>query len=436
MNEGLKFPTDVAQLVDSNWDGSEKAWWAPPPLPPVTRLTHFLDTCFFATLQREEGRNTQFHLALMDETQIGQKWIYRYSKFTFVHNLIRLKPPRPLAVNELVRLAPACNPEKTIVLAQIRDSVFQIWGIVDVGWPSFGPHATHGLSVRGLAPGEMEIYLHNRRLCLYKSGGIHLERGGLINDGRIYECLKETSFDLCREVRALLNLPVNQPIHERHVDAIMYFRGLDRLIRSMQRLGHGGCILMVPDITFDCASANVAVKYTCADDRCAAWTALKGAGVNTAVEIDGHVQDPGEAREVEKGLAEALEALAHLSAVDGAVLMTKKFQLIGFGAVVGFSTDTYEVFCADDRRGCETKKVDVERYGTRHRSAFDFCYRCPDAVAFVVSQDGGIKAVTRVADNVCFWEGVSFDLSNELTDWSQASSGTGSCPAASSTALR
>jgi hypothetical protein len=42
-------------------------------------------------------------------------------------------------------------------------------------------------------------------------------------------------------------------------------------------------------------------------------------------------------------------------------------------------------------------------YGTRHRSAFRFVEGMHPAVAFILFQDGGIKAATLVEDRVVMW---------------------------------
>ena len=42
--------------------------------------------------------------------------------------------------------------------------------------------------------------------------------------------------------------------------------------------------------------------------------------------------------------------------------------------------------------------------GTRHRSAYRLCSRVPDALALVVSQDGGVRFVATHQGEVTFWE--------------------------------
>ena len=42
--------------------------------------------------------------------------------------------------------------------------------------------------------------------------------------------------------------------------------------------------------------------------------------------------------------------------------------------------------------------------GTRHRASYRFCAAVPDAVATVISQDGGIQFVAQSRGEVVRWE--------------------------------
>jgi hypothetical protein len=111
-------------------------------------------------------------------------------------------------------------------------------------------------------------------------------------------------------------------------------------------------------------------------------------------------------------LRDSLDTLARLTTVDGAVIMTRKFELLGFGAVVQFQHKAvYKVMRCEDPQAERSSEVMIENYGTRHRSAFDFCYNNSPSVAVVVSQDGGIKMITRIGESVYFWENSLFDVS-------------------------
>ncbi|MEO6420857.1 MAG: hypothetical protein ABIP39_15700, partial [Polyangiaceae bacterium] len=112
-------------------------------------------------------------------------------------------------------------------------------------------------------------------------------------------------------------------------------------------------------------------------------------------------------------LDEAIFELSHLIAgladVDGAVVVTKRFELLGFGAEIRSSDrpDVLTVQRALDLEGerCVTERTD--NVGTRHRSAYRLCDRVHDALAVVVSQDGGIRFVAWVNGAVTCWDHVS-----------------------------
>jgi DNA integrity scanning protein DisA with diadenylate cyclase activity len=57
--------------------------------------------------------------------------------------------------------------------------------------------------------------------------------------------------------------------------------------------------------------------------------------------------------------------------------------------------------------GTDLMEVPVESFGTRHRSAFRFCSSLEDSIAFVLSQDGGVKAVKRHGKDVLMWPDIN-----------------------------
>jgi hypothetical protein len=420
------FPQAIAQLIFDRWgEVSFAPGYQPSARPPLAVLTTLLNNCFFASLKREEGRAVQFDLALCLPSALPDP-AFRYSEFTKIFNLIRFEK-RNLSVNELVRLAPACNPAKTVVLSGYdgtTDEVY-LWGIADLGWQPCTDLAD--LRVRVISPGEINVSLHGRLLGSYKDGRILQPERALINTGLIYAFFKDTSLGLCREVKAATGRERNdEPDHERDYRAMPYLFALQEIIDRMQRLKHGGCILVVPEDASEGNLPNVAVKYRCRDQT--VWNCLRGklilhdrffaaleesrAGKCNAEEVESL---QSQRQDVENGLRDSLDVLARLTAVDGAVVMTRKFELLGFGAVIQLpQAAEYKVSRCEDRGATELREIEIESYGTRHRSAFEFCYRCNPSVAIVVSQDGGVKMVRRVGDSVYFWKNLPFDLSAEI----------------------
>jgi hypothetical protein len=89
---------------------------------------------------------------------------------------------------------------------------------------------------------------------------------------------------------------------------------------------------------------------------------------------------------------EAVNALAGLTAVDGATVMTFQFEVLAFGAKIGRregSPQVQAVRVAEPVEGDEPVVVHPTQLGgTRHQSAAQFVHDQHDALALVASQDG------------------------------------------------
>jgi hypothetical protein len=401
------FPKAIADLVYAEWtDAPTGQGYRPMQCPPLQVLTNLMNTCFFASLRREEERMTQFDLAVCSPSDLAEA-AFGFSKYTRVFTLIQFDEPRRLSVEELVRLAPACNPEKTVILADydVGTGELFLWGVADLGWrPSVIATRLVELRVRALGPGELKITVHGRVRCTFKDGRISYPERGLIGSGYIFDFFKNSSLSLCREVKAATGQQTDETaILERDYRSLGYLFVLQEIMDRLQQQQHGGCVLIVPEAATFQSSPHTTVKYRCHDDT--VWNYLCGRLI---------LHDQFQKEDVESGLRDALDALVRLTAVDGAVLMTRKFELLGFGAVVQLRQSAdYRVFRCHDRHAAQATEVAVESFGTRHRSAFEFCYRCAPSVAIVASQDGDIKVVTRIGGHVFFWENTLFEYSAE-----------------------
>ena len=111
-------------------------------------------------------------------------------------------------------------------------------------------------------------------------------------------------------------------------------------------------------------------------------------------------------------LDEAILELAHLvsslTSVDGAVLMTNRFEILGFGSEISGSLPEVEtVQLCEDAEGEVTHFIRTDGVGTRHRSAFRFCHRFPSSLAIIVSQDGNVRFAAAREGKVYCWDHVS-----------------------------
>ena len=141
---------------------------------------------------------------------------------------------------------------------------------------------------------------------------------------------------------------------------------LGRVVRAIEQQGHGGSLWVVKD-----------------------RSVLSGVTIGNAVRPD------------DRPLLERfptfaarlpwLVSIGRLAAVDGAVLIDSKVQVLGFAAFVQLSEPGLVVRRFADGRSETVSETDLG--GGRHRAAVAFCRRCAPAAAVVVSQDGRVMAI-------------------------------------------
>jgi hypothetical protein len=100
----------------------------------------------------------------------------------------------------------------------------------------------------------------------------------------------------------------------------------------------------------------------------------------------------GDDPEWQESLRRAVDAVAGLTAVDGAAVISDRSELLAFGAKIVQSRSGAEVervVLTEPVMGAEPEVVDpAELGGTRHLSAAQFVQDQRDALALVASQDG------------------------------------------------
>jgi len=117
-------------------------------------------------------------------------------------------------------------------------------------------------------------------------------------------------------------------------------------------------------------------------------------GLSHGLRIAKSIQDEYEA------LFDSARAVAKLSTADGCLVFDRGLRLLGFkGEVLVRGEEDPKCVVDLERPDFKQKdRFDINKYGTRHRSAARFCGSVPGAVVFVVSQDGDIR-LFRHKDN-------------------------------------
>jgi hypothetical protein len=156
---------------------------------------------------------------------------------------------------------------------------------------------------------------------------------------------------------------------------------LVQLSVSMRAHGRGGAMLVVPAGTDQWRESIVNPIPYAVSPRYAELAEL------------GTVK-PGEARDRgwQDALDDAVEAIAGLTAVDGATVLTDRYELLAFGAKIARrrgSRQVDQLVVTEPIKGSTRAEVHPNRIGgTRHHSAAQFVHDQRDCVALVASQDG------------------------------------------------
>ena len=100
-----------------------------------------------------------------------------------------------------------------------------------------------------------------------------------------------------------------------------------------------------------------------------------------------------------------LAEIVGLAAADGAVVMNKHNELLGFGGMIsGRLPAVHSVARALDLEGEKVAEERTGNVGARHRSAYRLAGALPGSVAVVISQDGGVRWVCQKGGRVTYWE--------------------------------
>jgi hypothetical protein len=189
---------------------------------------------------------------------------------------------------------------------------------------------------------------------------------------------------------------------------------LKRIVATMRSSHHGGTIVVAPSTCL--AEQHLHARHHFHD--AAGRRRFRGLVLDildvlskqcaecggSPVELYRESTDPRIA-ELDEGLFELGHLIASLAAMDGAVVLTKRFELLGFGAEIAGTLPTVEsVRHATDLEGERFLNEGIDGVGTRHRSAYRLCAALPDALAIVVSQDGGCRFVANHNQSVTYWD--------------------------------
>jgi hypothetical protein len=319
------------------------------PAPDAETVEAIIDAAFWSSLRREESYIPKISLVFLPPEQA-------------VHPLL-FERPLPLLPGALAKVAPA------VERAGIHLGVWKIGDALSV-WGTVRKIPPLSVVVEVAAPGLLVIK-HHRGAEAGKFVNVAVLEGDQV---KVVDDRASSQPDCPSVLTSLLGF-------ESHASAVGSVDLLVQLAVSMRSHGRGGSLLVVPDATDAWRESIVRpIPYAVVP----AFGELAQLSRETPVEPL--------ARRWAEAVARAVDAIAGLTAVDGATVMTRGYDLLAFGAKIvrrKGSPQVEQVTVTEPIEGGAAALVHPTQLGgTRHLSAAQFVHDQRETVALVASQDG------------------------------------------------
>jgi hypothetical protein len=320
---------------------------ASPPSPGI--IEAIIDTTFWASLRKEEGRSPKISIAYLSPDQADHPLVFGEML--------------PFNANSLTKLAPAVERSGIHLGVWNYDNELYVWGTTRQI-----PALCFVLEV--VEPG-MLVVKHRRIEGFGKFVNVAVLKGDQVkivdeDSGRVPACPSLVNSMLGFNAPSIWNDSLNV---------------LVQLAASMREHGRGGILLVVPAASDQWRESIIhPISY-----------AVQPAYSELAALRD-QVSNNTKSGIWQSRLTAAIHNLAGLTAVDGATIINENYELLAFGAKIGRSPNgspVEEMLVTEPILGNEGKVVHpVQNGGTRHLSAAQFIHDQHDATALVASQDG------------------------------------------------
>ena len=419
------YPADLAHFLRERWDEEI----AGPP-PGSSTLETLISACYQASLLREEERAVTFRVILCapdifppNEGPPGG-----------VHRL-EFPEPRPFDIQELRRLSPAADYYRSLIgVCMDEEGELCIWGLVHTGprWLREGqggrdapPPLPQALILRVYGPGRIAVDVGLEALCKLDEGRLSDVSMDVFSSHWL-----PASFAPVRDELADIHAGLRDQARKKgevwarldnDITRVIGQHTIKRIISAVRDSRHGGTVVIVPpDLASDILDGHyVSLKYRFVDSepRRRFRTLIvdvmnelarsyAGTPARDPVGWDDYEASSDESLTLlDEAIFEVAHVIAGLTAVDGAVVMTQRFEVLGFGGEISGDLPAVETVArAMDIEGEIAVEESAEGVGTRHRSAYRLCKELSRVIAVVISQDGNVRFIKCKDNTITYWD--------------------------------
>ena len=423
-----QYPGHLAKLVASRLRSQHGS------APPEAALTRLLETLYFASLKTDEGRPTLCTVNYVDPEDVSSGSVAHAPADCWT--LVPFDRPLPFDVRTLTKLARAADPSvSSLAVYRDRRNKLFIWAMVDqedrrsdyIALDAADSAERPGLFQATITgAGNISVYQNDALIGSLEQHTLVEEYHDVLWSGPVHDLL----VGYLRNYLAETGLKASEHVAPAEFEDELLMRWLNaicRILMSIQHYRHGGGLLITPEMTLD----GLNVKYTIRYDRLlrSLRTMIESQFLASSIAAQGEPASNGaqhllpyamrDSDLAHRSLGEhksevlgAIRFIASLSCVDGFVLLDRQMVVHGFGVEVRTDNLLSDIHVARDS-GANPKllrQAELTQYGTRHRAMMRYCYDKPGSLGLVVSQDGDIRAMTRIADMLVLWENIDVQL--------------------------
>jgi hypothetical protein len=317
-------------------------------LPDASVIERLINATFWASLRREEGYVPKISIAYLPPEQDPHR-------MTFERSL-------PLTARALAKVAPVVERAGIHLGVWHEGDELRVWG-TSHEIPKFC------FVLEVVEPGLLVIKHHRG-----EQSGKYVNVAVLEGDHIKVVDEHASSLPDCPELLTSL-LGFDSP--SSWIDSVNV---LVQLAVSMRAHGRGGLLLVVP-------SGSDAWRQSIVDP-------IPYAVAPPFRELAALMRESGDGRQAhvwQEALKDTVDAIAGLTAVDGATVITDSYELLAFGAKItrrrGAPPVEQITMTEPVEGGMPVTMTSTELGGTRHLSAAQFVHDQHDAIALVASQD-------------------------------------------------
>jgi hypothetical protein len=369
VNTSLQLPADLLQKTAAEIVKYHQQQPDSVPGPEIAHLVEMIEVALWAGIQTEEGRRLRFGLAYVPPEQCSALEPVKFTDTV------------PLSVDNVVRLAPAVLSKGSRLGVQPVNGRLHIWGVAQV-LPAC-------VRVRALAPGTVAVNYGVNHVGVLQAPDYHVVGG---RPSQVIELVARHLSDHYAEIPATATAAL-----------------LLMIIDAVRRQGNGGTLLIVPAKqsrwlkSIEPARTPLSRYPGVSAIRDQLIGEAKQQSQGTGIERVLRCKDVDRfltGDRVSDAAWRTIETVGQLSAVDGALIVTKTLDLLTFGAKIkDVPTATHSAGAEKTQYLQHTVPVSGKPVpkpltgigGTRHRSAHQFVNVNRSSLALVASHDGPLS---------------------------------------------